>query len=106
MRKAVSHIAPDVAIVGVSHQRRDIVGMPGPKRALRKFKAHLVKQIFAPRFVAATEVAHDLAIDMQAEGLRAFDEPHPRFIGRCTAFAIVASLTAGDQIVPVGMSAS
>ena len=43
---------------------------------------------------------------MQAEGLWSFDQFHPCLIGHVVAFAIVALLAGGHQIIPVGTTAA
>lgn len=60
-----------------------------------------IEKVLTPTGVAAAEIAHDLSIDVEAEGLRMFEQAHTHFIGESIAFAIIAALAAGDEVVPV-----
>jgi len=61
----------------------------------------LIKQVFAPSLVGAPKIAHDLAIYVQAERLRTFEQFHAYFLRHLVPLLIVAAFTTGNQIVPV-----
>jgi len=41
-----------------------------------------IEQILAPVGIAAAQVAHNLPIDVKAEGLRSLEETHPDLVGQ------------------------
>ena len=63
-----------------------------------------VKEVLAPVRIAATEIAHDLSIDVKAEGLWMLEQPHSSFVGKRTTLAVIASFATGDKVIPVGVS--
>src|SRR4030095_3093803 len=64
----------------------------------------LVKEVLAPGFVGAPQIADDLAVDVKVICLRPFEQPHPRSFRRAIALAIVAGATAGNQVLPSGIT--
>lgn len=63
-------------------------------------KKKLIKKIFAPLLVAETDEAHQLARSVEREGPGASLELEPGFFGSAVAFAIVARIAAGNEILP------
>ena len=65
-----------------------------------------VKQVFTPGSVGASEVTHDLPVDVMAERLRAFEQSHAGFFGQMIALAVVAAFAASHEIVPTRSAAA
>src|SRR5579884_2690804 len=59
-----------------------------------------IEQVLAPAVVALAQEPHQMPAGVQAEGTRRAGQLHARFIGRAAAFAIVAGMAAGHQVLP------
>ena len=66
----------------------------------------LIEEIFAPPVVAPAQHAHDLATGVEGERPRVAHEDHVvDFVEHAVAFAAIASMAAGDEILPGRVSA-
>jgi hypothetical protein len=76
----------------------------GPQVAISRTSV-LVEEIFAPVLVSATEVAHYLSIDVKAERLGFFEQPHAGLFRCPVPLAVIAPPAAGHQIIPIRIPA-
>ena len=87
-------------------QRRLLV--PQKKAATLKDErsvTRLAEEVFPPALVGAAQHAHDLAAGMESERSRRPQELEPGFLGQAIALLVVAAVAAGDEVVPIGVTA-
>jgi len=59
-----------------------------------------IEQVLAPLVVALAEKPHQMAAGVQTERPRRARQPHARLFRSAVAFAVIAGMAAGDQILP------
>ena len=67
---------------------------------------NLIEQIFSPLIVGVAHQAHDVAAGVEIERARFTRGLHVGFVWKLVAFAAIAGMTAGDQVLPGGEASS
>ena len=67
---------------------------------------NLIEQIFSPLIVGVAHQAHDVAAGVEIEGAGFTRGLHVSFVGKLVAFAAIAGMTTGDQVLPGGEAAA
>jgi len=67
---------------------------------------NLIEQIFSPLIVGVAHQAHDVATGVEIERARFTRRLHVGFVWKLVAFAAIAGMTAGDQVLPGGEAAA
>src|SRR5882762_1915009 len=65
-----------------------------------------VEEILAPFVVGVAHHAHDVAAGVEVERARLAEELHIGFVGKLVAFAAVAAVAAGYEVLPTGRTAA
>jgi hypothetical protein len=66
----------------------------------------LIEQILSPLIIRMPHQAHDVAAGVEIEGTRLAGGPHVGFVRKLIAFAAVAAVATGDEVLPGGKASA
>src|SRR5579872_881005 len=75
-----------------------------PLRQPEGCRSRSIKQVLLPAIVTLCEQAHQVPAGVQTERTRRARQLHPGLLGRTATLAIIAGMTACDEVLPGGFT--